>query len=64
MLVLTRTPQEVVKLTCPDGTVIRVVFVSVDRNKIRLGFDAPPGVQIERMERLEGGGHAHVPSPR
>ena len=50
MLVLTRTPGQEVLI----GDSIRVVVVSVDGKKIRLGFQAPEQVPILRGEIRNG----------
>lgn len=50
MLVLARKTGEVVIVTLPDGREMRVTVVDIDRNKIRLGFDAPDDVKIMREE--------------
>jgi carbon storage regulator len=46
MLVLTRKPNQAIVI----GDSIRVVVVSVDRDQIRLGIDAPKDVQVHRAE--------------
>lgn len=50
MLVLTRFEQERVRLLLPDGMEIWVRVVEIRNSKVRLGFDAPNGVVIEREE--------------
>ncbi len=49
MLVLTRKVGEEVVI---DGS-IRVVLVSVEGDKVRLGFSAPPSVRVDRKEVFE-----------
>lgn len=39
----------------PDGRTIAVTLVENDRGKARLGFEAPPDVQILREELLAPG---------
>jgi carbon storage regulator len=46
MLVLTRTVGEQIVI---DGNII-VTVIAVDGNKIRLGFQAPKSVRIDRAE--------------
>lgn len=50
MLVLTRRPHEKVFLTMPDGTLIKVSLVEIDRTKARIGFEANLDVLIDREE--------------
>lgn len=53
MLVITRKPGEWVRVRV--GEVELWVGVSdVDRNKVRLAFEAPPDVEISREELLAG----------
>jgi sRNA-binding carbon storage regulator CsrA len=53
VLVLSRREQEWVRLTGPDGTVIRVCLVWIaDDHKVRLGFEAPASWAIAREELL------------
>lgn len=49
MLVLTRKESESVWL----GHQIRIIVVRLEGNRVRLGFDAPPGVRIMRHELLD-----------
>lgn len=54
MLVLSRRPQERVKITCPDGTEIWVLPLrGTDHGRIQLGFDAPREVVIQREEIIK-----------
>lgn len=46
MLVLTRQKSEVVVI----GDGIRVTVVELRGDRVRLGFDAPPGVAVDREE--------------
>jgi carbon storage regulator CsrA len=50
MLCLSRKLGERIRLRCPDGTVIWLTLVEVDRNKVRLGFECPAGVEVLRQE--------------
>lgn len=53
MLVLKRKIDQVIVVTGPDGSETRVTLVDVDRTAVRLGFTAPPGVTIDRLEVYE-----------
>ena len=58
MLTLSRSVGERVLLTLPDGREIWVSVVFVKSNgSVRLGFDAPPDVDIKREELLARSGH-------
>ena len=58
MLTLSRKAGERVLLTLPDGQEIWVSVVTVKPNgSVRLGFDAPPDVDIKREELLARSGH-------
>jgi carbon storage regulator len=46
MLVLTRSIGEKIVI---DGAIV-VTVISQDRNKIRLGIEAPPAVRVDRAE--------------
>jgi carbon storage regulator len=46
VLVLTRKPNQAIVI----GDNIRVVVVSVDRDQIRIGIDAPREVSVHRAE--------------
>lgn len=48
MLCLSRKPGQ--KIVIGDN--IEIVIVEIDRDKVRLGFDAPPEVKIWRSELL------------
>ncbi len=61
MLVLSRKRQEKVVLTLPDGSVVNVILVAIDRNKVQLGFEAPLSVAIDRAERLPPAGEGGPP---
>lgn len=52
MLVLTRKPGERIKLTM-GNTEVLVTVLSMDRNKVKIGIDAPEEVKILRTE-IEG----------
>jgi carbon storage regulator CsrA len=54
MLVLTRRRNEAVVLTLPSGDPIRVVVTDIVGSQVRLGFDAPANVQIERVQLRDG----------
>jgi carbon storage regulator len=49
MLVLTRKPNQAIVI----GDDIRVVIVSVDRDQVRLGIEAPREVSVHRAEIYE-----------
>lgn len=46
MLILKRRPGEVILI----GDDIRIMVTSVSGDKVRIGIDAPDGVQIDREE--------------
>jgi len=50
MLVLTRTTGRRVVITTGAGERIVVTILGTARDRARLGFDAPPGVVIDREE--------------
>lgn len=52
MLVLSRKPKEWVTIECPNGDVIQVGLVDIDRNKARFGFVASAAYKIYRDELL------------
>jgi carbon storage regulator len=49
MLVLTRKPNQAIVI----GDDIRIVVVSVDRDQVRLGIEAPRTVTVHRSEVYE-----------
>jgi carbon storage regulator len=49
MLVLTRKPNQAIVI----GDNVRVVIVSVDRDQVRLGIEAPREVSVHRAEIYE-----------
>jgi carbon storage regulator CsrA len=49
-LILSRRVMEQVRLTMPDGHVIRVTVLVAERNKARLAFTADRDVKIDREE--------------
>ncbi len=49
MLVLTRKPNQAIVI----GDNIRIVVVSVDRDQVRLGIEAPREVSVHRAEVYE-----------
>lgn len=51
MLVLGRSLDDVVIITNPDGTKIKITVVDLRRGHVRLGFDAPPEIKINRADR-------------
>jgi carbon storage regulator CsrA len=53
MLVLTRKSGEAVVVSLPSGPVVRVVVCSVVDGKVRLGFQAPPEVEIVRENAIK-----------
>lgn len=52
MLVLTRKVDEAILIRSPDFTV-KVVIVRIDDSQVRVGIEAPDGVNIVRAELLE-----------
>lgn len=63
MLILTRRPDETIII---DGT-IRVIVLGVKGHQVRMGFEAPAGVSIDREEIFmaklaEKGGHVFRPN--
>lgn len=50
MLVLTREEGQTVILTTPEGIEIAVSVASIGGNSVKLAFDAPMDVQIDRKE--------------
>jgi carbon storage regulator CsrA len=58
MLVLTVLAGSGVTLTLDNGELVRVKIVRVTGNKVRLGIDAPPDVDILRdrvQQRIDNG---------
>jgi carbon storage regulator len=49
MLVLTRKPNQAIVI----GDDVRIVVVSVDRDQVRLGIEAPREVSVHRAEVYE-----------
>ena len=49
MLVLTRQTKEEIEITI-GGQTVRLKVVSIDRDKVRLGFNAPKDVVVDRKE--------------
>jgi len=49
MLVLTRQTKEEIEITI-GGQTVRLKVVSIDRDKVRLGFDASKEVVVDRKE--------------
>lgn len=49
MLVLTRKPNQAIVV----GDNVRIVIVSVDRDQVRLGIEAPREVPVHRAEVYE-----------
>lgn len=54
MLVLSRKPSEVIILRRAGQEDIRVILVESRGDKSRLGFEAPPDVEVIRLEKVEG----------
>lgn len=52
-LVLTRKIQETVVIHSDDGVLARVKISKVDRNQVRLTFEADESVRIDRQEVFE-----------
>jgi carbon storage regulator len=52
MLVLSRKLHEKIFLLLEDGRRVEILVVDIDRGKIRLGFNAPRGINIFREELL------------
>lgn len=55
-LTLERRPVEVIVLTLPDGRLVRLVLLGVDRpegheRRVRLGVEAPRDVPVGRPDR-------------
>lgn len=50
MLVLSRFPGEKVYIITPDGTRLIIQAVEFRQGRMKLGFDAPAGYQINREE--------------
>ena len=50
MLVLRREINEIVVIEYADGTTMALAVISIDRGRVRLGFEAPPDVKIHRKE--------------
>tara|TARA_R100001460_G_scaffold25615_1_gene51575 strand:- start:598 stop:777 length:180 start_codon:yes stop_codon:yes gene_type:complete len=50
-LVLTRKIGEQVELLFGEGTSVLVTVKRIDRNQVRLLFDAPEKIKIERPDR-------------
>lgn len=51
-LVLTRKVNERVRLRQKNGEDVWITITSVDRNQVKLKFDASKNVQIDREERV------------
>lgn len=49
MLVLSRKPSQQVLI----GSDVSITIVRIDRNNVRIGISAPPGVSILRQELVE-----------
>lgn len=52
MLVLKRRRNERVRLAWPDGRAVWVEVAGIDGGRVRLAFDAPWDVRIDREERI------------
>ena len=53
MLVLTRRTNERVIITLPDGATIQILLCEVRGDKVRIGFEAPRQIKINRLEVQE-----------
>ena len=53
MLILARKIGEEIIITTPEGRRIVMKLASIDRNVVRLGFDAPHEVEVFRAEVYE-----------
>lgn len=63
MLVLTRSPNEIIDITLPDGRKIEIQICAVTKaGKVRVGVTAPFGVPVHRREvteQIEASGFDH-----
>jgi carbon storage regulator CsrA len=50
MLCLSRNPNEIVVIVCPDGSRILITPLEVRGPQVRLGIEAPPEYRINRLE--------------
>jgi carbon storage regulator CsrA len=50
-LVLTRKRDDQVTVQLDEDTVVLITVARIDRNQVRLLFEAPEEVKIERLER-------------
>ena len=50
MLILTRRRNEETVIRTPDGIEISVFVVSLNGDKVKLGFEAPKAVSVHRRE--------------
>lgn len=50
MLVLSRKPEESIKITTPSGEEITIVVVEIRGDKVRLGCEAVREIEIHRSE--------------
>ena len=53
MLVLSRKPRQTITMTTASGEIVIVTLVEICRDKVRLGFEAPPTVRIVRDDAKE-----------
>lgn len=53
MLVLSRRVGESCWVTLPDGRRLRVLIVSQDGGKTKIGFDGDPDIKVHRHEVLQ-----------
>ncbi len=49
-MVLSRHEREDIVITTRDGSRVRIAVVEIRHDKVRLGFEAPDDVTIDRME--------------
>jgi len=50
MLVLTRKQNEKIEIILDDNTSIMISIAEIDRNRVKIGFDAPKNIKILRTE--------------
>jgi carbon storage regulator CsrA len=53
MLILCRKERERIRISLPDGRCIWVMIAAIEKNLVRLGFEAPPEYMIDREEILQ-----------
>jgi carbon storage regulator CsrA len=50
MLIVTRRPGEHIDVTLEDGRRITIVLIGLDRNRARIGIEAPRTIDVDRAE--------------